>query len=78
VRILADEAIEPIYTTAHPNDPIHLFKEYDLELRTPWLVFGKGNIEFRWGPIKSVRFELDPVAGTNIFRLGAMVGQCHT
>lgn len=51
------EAIEPIYVTVHPNDPIPLFNEHDLELRTPLLIVGKGNIEFRWQPIKGAHFD---------------------
>jgi hypothetical protein len=77
VRILPEDAIVPLYTTEHASDLIPLFNEYDMELRTPTLglIFGKGNIEFRWEPIKSVHFELRPTAGTNIFRLRALVGQ---
>lgn len=75
MRILVEEAIEPLYTTPHPNDPILLFSEHDLELRTPTLIFGRGNIEFRWGPTKSVRFKLDPITGTNVFLFGTLVGK---
>lgn len=77
VRILPVDAIVPLYITEHANDLIPLFNEYDMELRTPTLglIFGNGNIEFRWEPNKSVHFELRPTAGINIFRLEALVGQ---
>jgi hypothetical protein len=51
-------------------------------LRTPRLIFGKGNIEFRWQPIKSVSFDfyLTAVARTrtdliNFFKLDELVGR---
>jgi hypothetical protein len=82
VLVLIREAIEPIYATVHPNDPIILFNELDLELRTPRLIFGKGNIEFRWQPIKTVRFDFFITAAArtrtdliNFFKLDDLVGQ---
>ncbi|MGD0953286.1 MAG: hypothetical protein ABR985_12990 [Methanotrichaceae archaeon] len=62
---MIEKAIEPLYATARPNDSILLFRECDLELRTPWLIFGKGKTELWWAPTKAVRFELDSIAGTN-------------
>jgi hypothetical protein len=71
---LVENAIEPLFTTAHPNDPIPL-GEYNLELRIPKLIFSKGNIEFRWGIRNSSVFELDPITGTDVFRLSGLVNQ---
>lgn len=74
-------AIEPIYTTVHPNDSIPLFNEYDLELRTPRLIFGRGSIELRWQPIKSARFEFALTAARTrtaliaLFKLSELVGR---
>jgi hypothetical protein len=58
---MVNKAIEPIYTMEHPNAPIVLFKECNLELRAPMLIFCRGRIEFRWQPSPLLHFTLDPI-----------------
>ncbi|MGB4698379.1 MAG: hypothetical protein WBH08_11120, partial [Methanothrix sp.] len=60
VRIMILDAIRPQYVTDHPNDIIRLFDEQDIELRCPsqGILFGRGGIEFRWSPNRSLHFEL--------------------
>jgi len=58
---MVNKAIEPIYTTTHPNAPIILFDECDLELRIPMLIFSKGRIEFKWQTSPLLHFALDPI-----------------
>jgi hypothetical protein len=58
---MVNESIEPIYTMEHPNAPIILFNNCDLELRAPMLIFCKGCIEFRWQPSLLLHFAANPM-----------------
>ncbi len=62
---MSENAIQPIYSMAHPNAPITLFSDCDIELRVPILLFGKGLVEFRWQPSSSLHFKMDPLEGQN-------------
>jgi hypothetical protein len=61
---MAEQAIEPVYTTERPNAQIDLYNG-DLELRVPLLMFGRGDIAFLWQPYIRMRFRLDPIGAIN-------------
>jgi len=73
VRTVPTNSIIPQYVTAHANEIIPLSDRQDMELRSPsqGLLFGRGDMEFRWSPNNSIHFNLGNLPVKEIFKLNA-------